>query len=136
MKPTLALAAITAAAAPHQGGHTCTDGKWYNPNAGTRGPCPTIGHLRTAAEQVEKLHASVHEAAHDTPAAEHVAQSMTGLVMTELNDEDREGWTRTARMAIEGLAEWLDRDPDLIARRERVRAQLAAHGIGVGEDRG
>lgn len=125
-----AMTALDAVEEPHRGGHRCTDGAWYNDNAGPRTPCPTRQHVATVREQVDRLHAQVHDAAHDTPAAEHVAHAMTGLVLADLEPEDREGWTRTARMAIEGLAEWLERDPHKIARAEQVRARLAAAGLG------
>lgn len=105
---------------PHQRGHSCRGSygatAWFNPNAGSTGACPTLVALRdlravleTAYAAVTAERARVHDAAHHTPAAEHVAQAMTGLVMAELAQDDRHGWTMTARMAIEGLAEWLDR---------------------------
>lgn len=129
MKPTLALASIDAAEAPHRHGHTCTDGRWWNPNAGTRSPCPIQGHLRVAREQVEKLHAQVHEAAHDTPTVDAVAEGMTGLVLADLQPEDRDGWRMATRLAIESLAEQLDRDAALEARAAAVRARLEAAGL-------
>jgi hypothetical protein len=129
MRPALALAALDAALLPHRGGHRCTDGKWWNDATGTRTPCPTRIHLDLAHEQVGKLHASVHEAAHDTDAATAVAEGMTGLVMAELSADDREGWVLTARMAIEALAEHLDRDPAREARARALRDRLAAAGL-------
>lgn len=129
-RPDLLLAALDAVAQPHRGGHRCTDGGWYNENAGTRTPCQVTLHLRTAREQAHRLHDQVHEAAHDTAAAEHVAEAMTGLVMADLSDDDRAGWTTTARMAIEGLSEWLDRDPVADRRRASIRDRLAAAGLG------
>lgn len=130
MRPTLALTAIEAVEHPHRGGHNCDDGKWYNDNTGTRTPCPVRAHLTTAREQVDRLHAQVHEAAHDEAAAVHVAEAMTGLVLADLADEDREGWVMTARMAMEGLAEWLDRDTVQEQRLAGIRERLARAGIG------
>ena len=130
MRPTLAIAAIDAVEAPHRGGHTCVDARWYNDNTGTRTPCPVRDHLTTARQQVGKLHTAVHEAAHNDAAATHVAEAMTGLTMADLSDEDRDGWVTAARMAIEGLAEWLDRDPVQESRLAGVRARLARAGIG------
>jgi hypothetical protein len=128
MRPTLALATLDSLAGPHRAGHRCTDGEWYNDATG-RPPCPVRRDLGVVREQVEALHASVHEAAHDDDAARAVAEGMTGLVMADLDTESREGWTLTARMAVEALAAHLDRDPALEARAASVRARLAAAGL-------
>lgn len=125
-RPNLALASIDAARRPHDHGHTCTDGKWWNPNTGTRSSCPTRLSLLTAATQVQHLFDQVHEAAHDDDAAVAVAEGMTGLVMVELAEDDAEGWTTTARMAIEALAAHLDHDPDLEARAAAAHDRMAA----------
>lgn len=124
MRPDLALTAINAVREHHAYGHTCHDGRWYNPNAGTRSPCPDLRHLDTAREQVERLHASVHEAAHTDRHAVAVAEGMTGLTMSALDPESREGWTLTARMAIEALAASLDGDDDLTARARAASARI------------
>lgn len=129
MRPTLALATLDTLAAPHRGGHRCTSGVWFNDNAGDRLPCPVRRDLATVREQVEALHASVHEAAHDTDAAVAVAEGMTGLTMADLDPESREGWTLAARMAVEALAAHLDRDPVLESRAKAVRDRLSAAGI-------
>lgn len=126
MRTTLAETAIAAAAAPHRQAHICTDGRWYNPHAGTRTPCPTLGHLTTATEQVTRLGAAVHDAAHNDDAARYVAEGMTGLVMAQVDAESREGWTTTARMAVEALSEWLDRDPALEGRATAALARLTS----------
>lgn len=132
MRPTLALASIDVVAKPHHVGHRCDDGKWFNPNAGTRSICPVLGHLRTAREQVEKMHNSVHEAAHTQSLVRAVMQGMTGFTDDDIDQmptEDAAGWDRTAAMAIEALAEQLDRDPALEARAAAVRARLAEAGL-------
>lgn len=129
MRPTLALATLDTLTGPHIGGHRCTSGDWYNNLVGDQIPCPVHRDLTTVREQVEGLHAQVHEAAHDTEAAEAVAAGMTGFVMDDLSDEDRHGWTLTARMAVEALAAHLDRDPAIEARAQAVRDRLAAAGL-------
>lgn len=131
MRPTLAYAALTAAAAPHEYGHVCHDGLWYAPHLGTRSPCPPLASLRTVREQVQHLHEQVHTAAHNDTAATAVAEGMTGLVMADLPDEDREGWVTTARMAIEALAHHLDRDPVLEARQAAAVARLTGGSGGA-----
>ena len=131
MRPTLALSTLDHLTAPHRGAHRCTNGAWFNDNVGDRLPCPVRAGLTTVREQVEALHASVHEAAHDTTAAVAVAEGMTGLTMADLDPESREGWTLAARMAVEALAAHLDRDPALEARAKAVRDRLAAAGLST-----
>ena len=74
-----------------------------------------------------RLHASVHEAAHDTLAATRVAQAMAADPdeWASLPQEAQAGYVAMARSAIEALAEHLDRDPAREARAEAVRARLA-----------
>lgn len=108
MSPDAAYASIDAAALPHLHGHSCTDGRWYNENAGSRSACPTLTHLRHARAQVGLLDSQVHRAAHDDAAVRATAEGMTGLVMADLGGDDREGWMQTARDAIEALAAHLD----------------------------
>jgi hypothetical protein len=114
---------------PHRAGHRCIDGNWWNPNAGSRQHCPVYTRLQEVADTATALRDSVHEAAHDTAAATAVAEGMTGLVMADLDPEDREGWVLTARMAIEALAIWLDIDHVLEARRAATLARLDAAGL-------
>lgn len=131
MRLTLALTALDAVEAPHRGGHTCDDGKWYNDNTGTRTPCPIRGHLTTAREQVHRLHAQVHEAAHDEAAVEVIAQAMlSDTPMGDLDPDAAEGWRYLARLAVEGLAEWLDRDPVQEQRLAGIRERLAPRALG------
>lgn len=138
MRPTLANTLLDALAEPHRNGHRCLDGQWWNPNAGTRTPCPDLTRLTTLREQVARLHTQVHEAAHDTATATAVAQAMVCPGATPDDDLDdwhalpgevQDGWVHLARLAIEGLSCQLDRDPQLEARVAAVRERLAAAGL-------
>lgn len=129
MRPTLIHAALDALDAPHRAGHRCTDGEWWNDAVGTRTSCGVRGHIATIRTQVERLHASVHDAAHSDDAVTAVLTGMTGFSTEDLAAmpaEDRDGWVLTVRLAVEALAEWLDRDPVKDARVAAVRERLAA----------
>lgn len=126
MRPDTALTVIAGLARPHIAGHRCTNGDWYNDAVGARERCPVRAALDTLTLEVKGLHEQIHGAAHDDDAARAVAEGMTGLVLADLGDEEREGWTLAARMAIEALAAHLDRDPVLEARAAAVRERLAA----------
>ena len=128
MRPDTALTLIAGLARPHHGGHRCTNGNWHNDAVGTRAPCPVVDALDALRREVTGLHEQVHDAAHDDDAARAVAEGMTGLVMADLDDESQEGWTLTARMAVEALAAHLDRDPVREARAAAVRERLAGTG--------
>lgn len=132
MRPTLALATLDTLTAPHLGGHRCTNGDWYNNLVGDRTPCPVFRDLGIVREQVEGLHAQVHEAAHDDEAAMVVAMGATGYYpdwVEALDDDDRAGMLMMGRMAVEALAAHLDRDPVIEARAQAVRDRLASIGI-------
>lgn len=132
MQPTLLLAALDAVGKPHVAGHRCSDGKWYNDAAGTKSPCPVRLHLDTARDQAEKLHASVHEAAHDDASVRYVMQAMTGFTdddLSQMPGDESWGWMHTTRLAIEGLSEYLDRDPVREARLAGLRNRLAEAGL-------
>jgi hypothetical protein len=130
MKPTLIYDRLDTLAGAHRSGHRCQDGQWYNPNAGARTPCPVSLSLAEVRQEVEAQHASVHEAAHDPETVEHVATAMlSGSPLGDLDPEQADGWRHLARLAIEALAEHLDRDPALEQRAAAVRARLAAAGL-------
>lgn len=120
---------LDALTGPHRGGHRCTDGGWYNDATGARVPCPVVRSLTAVRQAVDDLAAAPHAAAHDTAAAVAVAEGMTGLDLSVLAEEEREGWTLTARLAIETLAAHLDRDPEREARAAAVQARLEAAGL-------
>lgn len=130
MKPTRIYDHLDALASPHRSGHRCLDGAWYNPNAGARTPCPASLSLAEVRQEVEDLHQGVHAAAHDPEAIEHVAAGMlAGTPLADLDPEQAEGWRHMARLAVEALAEHLDRDPVLEARAAAVRDRLTAAGL-------
>lgn len=109
MSPDAAYAALDAAALPHLHGHSCTDGQWWNENAGTRTACPTLRHLRTARAQVALLDTQVHRAAHDDAAVAAVARGLlAGTDLTTLDPETTAGWITMAQQGIEALAAHLD----------------------------
>lgn len=108
MTADLVGAALDALTDPHVGGHRCTDGLWWNPNAGTRTPCPTLGHLRLIAEQVDRYRQQVHTAAHDDTAARVVAEGFTGLTLADLSADDAVAYHHAGRLALEALAAHLD----------------------------
>jgi hypothetical protein len=107
-----AYAAIDTITRLHTGGHHCLtpDGTtaWFNENAGARSRCPTRTLLTGVRDEITSLTQQVHTAAHDPDAVRATAEGMTGLVMADLGGDDREGWTQTARDAIEALAAHLD----------------------------
>lgn len=113
MNARLALAGIDEILTDHRGGHRCTDGQWYNPNAGPRTPCPTAGILGLVAGQIRGLAAQVHEAAHNDSHALQVGLAAVGyteeeLADTDQPDDDRQGVIGMGRAAIERLSEILD----------------------------
>lgn len=117
MRPTLALASIDRASLAHRHGHRCDDGQWYNPNTGTKTPCPITASLTIAATQIQRLHAQVHDASHNPTVVDLVAEAMlAGTPLADLPPENADGWRHLTRLAIEALAEYLDRDPVLEAR--------------------
>lgn len=130
MRPTLIFDHLDALAAPHRSGHRCLDGAWYNPHAGARRPCPHSLSLAEVRQEVEDLHQSVHAAAHDPEAVEHVAAGMlAGTPLADLDPEQAEGWRHMARLSVEALAEHLDRDPVLEQRAAAVRDRLSAAAL-------
>lgn len=127
MRPTLALTAIDSVAVHHRYGHTCHDGKWWNPNTGTRTPCPILASLDLAAGQVRGLHTQVHDAAHDNNTAGLVGMAAAGYTPRDVEDEEvRDGMVVMGRAAIEELARLLDRDPATAARATAARARLGS----------
>lgn len=135
MRPTLLHTALDAIGKHHVAGHRCNDGEWYNDATGTRTPCPIRRHLDTAREQADRLHAQVHDAAHDDTAVRAVLQGMTGFTdddLTTMGEEEAAGWMHSTRLAIETLAEHLDRDPVREARTAAVRERLTAAGLTPG----
>lgn len=90
----------------HRGQHRCDDGNYYGPKVWAECPMNVNASVLSLAMVDERNR--VHEAAHNDDAVRAVAEGMTGLVMAELSDEDRQGWMMTARMAIEALAAHLD----------------------------
>jgi hypothetical protein len=107
-----ALADLQQIADAHRFAHTCTDGVWYNPHAGPRTPCSVTGlvtHLRT---EVHRLLTAVPDAAHDPDLIDAVAHRMTGFDLSELPQEEADGWRTTAGNAVEALADLLDLKPE------------------------
>ncbi|UQS95193.1 hypothetical protein Pam4_50 [Pseudanabaena phage Pam4] len=120
---------LTVLSSPHRGGHRCTNGGWYNDNAGARTACPVLLALDDLGTAATLLASAAHAAAHDTATAVRVAEGMTGLDLAALGEEEREGWTLTARLAIETLAAELDRDHAREARAAALSDRLSAAGL-------
>lgn len=100
----------------HLPAHRCTDGIWYNRNAGAREACPTAAAMATAIETVAALDHAVADAAGDPEAVRHVCWAMTGFdsdTLDAMDAEQRDGWLETAQSAITGLAGWLSPDDDV-----------------------
>lgn len=116
MRPDLALTAIDAVRADHAHGHTCTDGKWYNPHAGSRTPCAVLGHLNTAYTQTQALAAQVHLAAHTARHVDAVAAALVATPLAELSADNQEAWRGLARQGIEALAWSLENNDQLTER--------------------
>lgn len=94
--------------------HTCTDGQWYNPRAVTSGPCPTATTLRSLAAVATIGDQAVHGAAHHDEAVDAVMSAMLSTPLSELAALDADAvdpWRLMTRLALEGLAAWLDSDP-------------------------
>lgn len=125
MTPDLALQSITAVRQIHAQGHTCTDGRWYNPRAGTRSRCQTLAHLDTAHEQVTRLRTQVHDAAHSDRHVDAVAAALTSTPLTELPEDVRTGWRHMARLAVEALAWSLANSTALTDRAAALHARIA-----------
>jgi hypothetical protein len=102
-----ALADLDAAGTDHAYAHRCTDGQWYRLGH----PCPTRQNLIHAEAHVHALIGAVERAAADPDALRTVAEGMTGLTMSDLDGESREGWQTTARLAVLSLAAWLSTPP-------------------------
>jgi hypothetical protein len=102
-----ALADLDAAGTDHAYAHRYTDGQWYR--LGHR--CPTRQNLLHAEAHVRALIGAVEKAAADPDALRTVAEGMTGLTMSDLDGDSREGWQATARMAVLSLAAWLSTPP-------------------------
>lgn len=103
---TTADTALTALAEPHGAQHRCTDGRYYTPRETAL--CPVnvrLGVLRTTLDHARSV---AHRACHDTAHITAVAEGMTGLTMSELESEDREGWMLATRHALETHAALLD----------------------------
>lgn len=124
MMPDLAVTAIEAVRAVHQHGHTCTDGKWYNPHAGTRSRCQTLAHLDTALAQVGLLSAQVHTAAHTDRHVHAVAAAICAMPLADLPPDAVDTWVGIARQAVEALAYSLETSEDLTARANQLADRL------------
>lgn len=116
MRPDLALTAIDAVRADHLHGHTCTDGKWFNPHAGSRTACPVLCHLNTALAQVTGLGTQVHDAAHQARHVDAVAAALIATPLAELSPDNQEAWRGLARQGIEALAWSLENNAQLTER--------------------
>lgn len=130
MQPTRALSAIESVAHRHRGGHRCIDGNWYNDNAGARVACGTLTALRGAADDVRRLHAQVHDAAHDPEAVDAVMSAMLSTPVEDIDPGERDPWRHLTRLAIEGLAHHLDQDTSPEARRAEAAAALIRERVG------
>lgn len=128
MKPDLALTALDAVRREHNRGHTCTDGKWFNPNAGTRSRCATLAHVDTATEQVTRLATQVHDAAHADRHVHAVAAALVSTPLAELPPDVREGWVHMSHLAIEALAYSLETNDQLTEAARAVQARFNAGG--------
>lgn len=104
--PTQVQAASAVILTNHTGQHRCDDGVYYGVSAWQY--CPTQAAHRTLTDTIDQLRSAPHAAAHSPAAVDAVAAGMTGFVLAELAEEDREGWRATARYAIEALAAHLD----------------------------
>lgn len=124
MKPDLALAAIDAVRADHAHGHTCTDGKWYNPHAGTRTSCQVWRHLDVARVQVYLLGQQIHAAAHTPRHVDAVAAALIATPLAELSPDNQEAWRGLARQGIEALAYSLENNDQLTQRAEALAVRL------------
>lgn len=123
----LATAAIDAVRLDHTNGHTCTDGKWYNPRAGTRSKCQTLTHLDLAHLQVTALGAQVHAAAHTPRHVDAVAGALVATPLPELSPENVEAWRGLARQGIEALAYSLETTDQLTERATQVAGRYDGH---------
>lgn len=104
--PTQVQAASAVILTNHTGQHRCDDGVYYGVHNWQ--DCPTQVAHRTLIDTIDQLRQAPHLAAHTPAAVDAVAAGMTGFVLAELAEEDREGWRATARYAIESLSAWLD----------------------------
>lgn len=125
MRDTLIHTTLDALKEPHRFGHRCDDGNWWNPNAGTRTPCPVFTRLDTVRAQVEQISGAVAAAAEDPTTLRVMIEAMTGLDLKALPAEESEGWMVSAAVALEALAAHLNRDPAVEARAEAVKVRLA-----------
>ena len=127
MSPELALQALAVVTEPHLVGHTCTDGRWWNPRTGTKTPCPVYLHLVTVTQQVQRLAEQVHVAAHQPRHVEAVASGLlAGTPLAELPPEEREGWVTMAQQAISALAVSLDGNQALTDRATAAAGRVDA----------
>jgi len=124
MRPDLARQALAAVRREHASGHTCTDGKWWNPRTGTRSPCPTLTHLDTADRVLAALGTQVHAAAHQPRHVDAVATAMTSTPLGEMSPENAEAWRGLARQAIEALSYSLDTSDALTERAATAAARV------------
>lgn len=134
MHTTRALNSIEAVAHRHRGGHRCQDGIWYNDNAGNRVECAVRAQLRDAVDAVRALSAQVHEAAHNDAAVDAVTAAMLSTPTSQLAALDAdvlEPWRHMVRLAIEGLAFYLDTDDSADARRAEAAAALIRERVGL-----
>lgn len=129
MRPDLALTAIDAVRADHAHGHTCSDGKWYNPHAGTRTRCQTAVHLDTASNQVTLLGTQVQVAATQTRHIDAVAAALVATPLAELSPDNQEAWRGLARQGIEALAWSLENNDQLTQRAQALTERLAADPV-------
>jgi hypothetical protein len=125
VRPDLALTAIDAVRADHAHGHTCTDGKWYNPLAGSRTTCQVLAHLNTARQQLDRLAAQVHDAAHTARHVDAVAAALVATPLAELSPDNQEAWRGLARQGIEALAYSLENNDQLTQRAQALTDRLA-----------
>lgn len=131
MRTDLITAALTANEVHHRYGHTCEDGRWWNPNTGTNTPCPPLALLRLAQTQLGAVRTTVHAAAHNDDHALVVGVAAAGyedVDLNEVDDESRAGFLAMGRRAIEALSHRLDTDPDTEARAQAVLGRLTGSG--------
>lgn len=109
LQPITPTAAVETLTHGHRGQHRCGPGRWFGVDAWRS--CPTNVAAAALVDALAEERARVHEAAHDDTAVHAVLTGMTGFTVDDLaamEVEDRDGWTLTARGAIEALAAHLD----------------------------
>jgi hypothetical protein len=95
---------IDTLAAPHVGGHTCTNG-WVH----HRETCPVRATLDQITAITEHLEQRVHAAAHNPDTIDTIVVAMlSGTPLTDVPAEAADGWRVVARLGVEALAHHLD----------------------------